>query len=152
MNVRNQLKTELLLAVVVIIAVGAIAHVLYSLPYQASAQTNESIVIPPGGALVTGGPLLGGQGEWNLTVQNTGSDQVTIATIYVDSIAYTYRSTETAGSFSASTDQISPGQSVTFTIWITSAQSEASQSAFIHFRVVTVNGAVATAQVPNPAF
>jgi hypothetical protein len=143
------LKTKLVLIVVIVAVVAASAGVLMMSSHPSGgAPSNEKIEIPQGGATATGGLT----GAFTLTVHNIGSGQVTVATIYVDSIAYTYSSSAAPGTFSANTDQISPGQTVTFTITTTAAQSTASSSALIHFRAVTTNGTVATADIPNPAF
>jgi hypothetical protein len=138
------LRTKLVLISVLVIVLVVVSGV-FLMPNHVWASTNEQIQIPQGGAQVLEGGKLA-----TLTVQNIGSTTVTIATIYVDGVAYTYSSTAAAGMFSASSNQITAGQSVTFTITpgtTVSTQVEVFQAALIHFKAVTTNGAEAEADV-----
>lgn len=138
------MKTRIILAAVLVIVVSAITmNVMLSTHIYAAASTNEKIQIPQWGATAVGGV----DGPYTLTVSNTGSVPVTIATIEVDGNSYAYSSTATPGTFSASTNQIAAGQSVTFTITtMTPAQTDGSEYVVLNFTAVTTNGANATAQ------
>ena len=89
---------------------------------QVWAAANENIQIPSQSVEIqtTPDPSAGtNMVTWTnatLAVDNIGSVPVTIVTILVQNEAFSYSPTATAGTFTAATNQVQPGQTVTFTV------------------------------------
>jgi hypothetical protein len=138
------LKTKLVLAGILVVVVVVVAGV-WLMSGHSGASTNEKIEIPQGGAQVLNSGKLA-----TLTVHNVGSVTVTIVRIYVNDVAYNYSPTPGSGMFSASSNQIAPGQTATFTVTpatTVSTQVEVFQTSLLHFKAVTAGGAEANADV-----
>lgn len=137
------MNTRLALVGVLVVVIVVVAGVWLESSHLGTS--GERIMIPQDGAQVSGDRT-----HASLTVQNIGSLTVTIVTIYINDVAYAYSPTAAPGMFSAASNQIAPGQSVTFTVTpatTVSKQVEVFQAALLHFRAVTAGGAEARADV-----
>jgi len=149
-RVRRLLKTKLVLFGILVVVIVVVAGVLL-MSGHSGVSTNEKIQIPSGGIVVNtvADPAAGtGMVTWTtatLTVDNIGSVPVTISKIYVQGAAYSYSSTAASGTFSAASNQIQPGQSLTFTITDPSPTplTLANENAW-NFKAVTSNGTEAS--------
>ena len=108
----------------VLISVLALVVVfsVLSMPYHVWAAANENIQISPQSIEINtvpdsaAGPNMVTWTNATLTVDNIGPVPVTISTISVQREAFSYSSTAAPGTFSAASNQIQPGQSLTFTV------------------------------------
>ena len=116
-----------LLSVSIITPVLVVAVCVFSAPIHVWAAENENIQIPSQSVEIqtspdpSAGPNMEIWTNTTLAVNNVGSVRVTITTIIVQGQSFSYSPTATPGSFTASSNQIQPGQSVTFTVLDTSS-------------------------------
>ena len=123
--------------VVVIVAVIATAW-LWSSNYLRGRPSATSDKIEINGCSADCGPCTTAY----ISVHNVGSGVVEITAIYIDSSElYRYSASISPGKFSAPSNQIAPGETVTFTV----TKASGSWSAFlvVWVRAVTKNGAEA---------
>jgi hypothetical protein len=141
-------KTRLMLiGVIVVVAVSSLFLMTGQLGPLA---VNEEIEITRTLVGDWSGPAIQYGMSGLITVNNLGSVTVEIVTITVQKVSYSYSPTRAIGKFSASTNQIATGQSVTFTITCDpTAPIVVSDSAYVNWMVVTRNGAVATIREPQ---
>jgi hypothetical protein len=145
------MKTNFVLIVALAITLAVASGVFLIMPNNVWASTNEQIQIPSGSIVINTAPdPAAGAGMliWTnatLIVNNMGSVPVTISTIYVQGVAYSYSSTAAPGTFSATSNQIQPGQNLTFTITNPSPTplTIANQNAW-NIKAVTSNGTEAS--------
>jgi hypothetical protein len=136
---KRTIKVAVIL-VVVIVAVIASAW-LWSSNYlrggpSATTTTNDKIEIAACDADC--GPCT----TAHITIRNVGSGVVEITAIYIDSSElYRYSASVSPGKFSAPSNQIAPGETVTFTV--TKASGSWSPTLVVWVRAVTKNGAEA---------
>ena len=78
-----------------------------------------------------------------VAVRNVGSGVVEITAIYIGADLYSYSASAAPGKFSATSNQIAPGQTVAFTVTIASGSWPSGPS--YAAKVVTKNGAEARA-------
>ena len=118
-KLRFLLRTKLVLISVLVLAVVSGAFLM---PCYVWAADNENIQINPASIEIqtipdsSAGPNMVTWTNATLAVNNIGTVPVTITTIYVQRQAFSYSSTTAPGTFSATSNQIQPGQSVTFTV------------------------------------
>lgn len=153
------MKTRLVLNAVILVVIAIVSGMLLLSNHPVASSTNERIEIPARGIIVTN-TQNAGIVYWtsaSVTVHNIGSVPVEITTINVQNVEhssnptaapdiqnveYSYSPTAAPGEFSAASNVIAPGQSVTFTITPSSATAVNPQT---YFTVVTKNGVAAQA-------
>jgi len=111
--------------IALVLLIGAVS--LFSAPIHVWAADSENIQIPSQSVEIqtspdpSAGPNMEIWTNATLAVDNVGSVPVTITTIIVQGQSFSYSSTATPGSFTAASNQIQPGQSVSFTVLDTSS-------------------------------
>jgi hypothetical protein len=141
-------KTRLVL-VGVIVAV-AVSSLLLMTSQLGPLAVNEGIEITRTLVGDWSGPAIQYGMSGLITVHNLGSLSVEIVMITVQKVSYSYSPTRAAGKFSASTNRIGPGESLTFKITCDpTTPIVVSDSAYVNWMVVTRNGAVATIREPQ---
>ena len=149
---RLLLRTKLVLISVLALAVVSGVFLMPNHVFTHTAAANENIQIPSGSIEINtvpdpaAGPNMVTWTYVTLTVDNIGSVPVTISTIYVQREAFSYSSNVAPGTFSAASNQIQPGQSLTFTVMDSSSPTPFSflSPSPWNLEAITSNGTTAS--------
>ena len=137
----NRTKVAVILIVTVVVVVAGVW--LWSSNYfkgGGATATSDKIEIVDAITLQSGSPYTINTAV--VSVRNTGSAPVEIASIYIGSDRYDYSASVAPGKFSAPSNQIAPGETMTFTITRASGYWSPMEQPIV--KAATKNGAEAT--------